>query len=144
MNSQNPAFRDLIRAAFASAPFVIDLGIIPTNIEPGLCESEMVVTNKHLQHNGYIHGGVQATIADYTGAAAAATVIAPTQMVLTAEFKINFLRAGKGDKLTCKSTILKAGSSLSVVESEVFAHNGDDLKLISKAMVSVSIVSLSG
>ncbi|MEQ8673529.1 MAG: PaaI family thioesterase [Aggregatilineales bacterium] len=144
MNIQNRAYKEVIRAAFAFAPFVVDLGMVPTVIEPGICESEMPITEKHLQHNGFIHGGVQATIADYTGAAAAGTVIAADQMVLTAEFKINFLRAGKGEKLTCKSTILKAGSHLSVVESEVYAHNGDDVKLISKAMVTVSVVPLQG
>lgn len=140
MNIQNPDYKKLIRGAFASAPFVVDLGIIPTVIEPGICESEMPVTRKHLQHNGFIHGGVQGTLADYTGAAAAATVIEPDQMVLTAEFKINFLRAGKGDKLICKSTILKPGNALTVVESEVFSHIEDNTILISKAMVTVSII----
>jgi len=68
-------------------------------------------------------------------------VIASDQIVLTAEFKINFLRAGKGDKLTCKSTILKPGNTLSVVESEVYAHTQDKTVLISKAMVTVSVLT---
>ncbi len=141
MKIQNPAYKDIIRWAFANAPFVVDLAIVPTIIEPGRCESEMPVYSKHLQHNGFIHGGVQGTLADYTGAAAAATVIASDQIVLTAEFKINFLRAGKGDKLTCKSTILKPGNALSVVESEVYAHTQDKTVLISKAMVTVSVLT---
>jgi len=60
MKIQNPAYKDIIRWAFANAPFVVDLAIVPTIIEPGRCESEMPVYSKHLQHNGFIHGAYRA------------------------------------------------------------------------------------
>ena len=144
MQVQNPHYQDVIRWAFANAPFVIDLGIIPTVIKPGHVQSEMPIIQKHLQHNGFIHGGVQATIADYCGTAAAGTLIAADEIVLTAEFKINFLRAANGDMLRCTSTVLKPGATLIVVESEVYAVNKEESKLISKAIITVSVLKMQG
>jgi len=43
------------------------------------------------------------------------------EMVLTAEYKINLLRPALGDRLRCRATVLKAGKTLIVAESEVYA-----------------------
>ena len=71
-----------------------------------------------------MHAGVQATMADHTAGGAAATMIEPDHIVLTVEFKINLLRAAKGERLTCHSQVLKPGSRLIVVESEVLCGKG--------------------
>jgi uncharacterized protein (TIGR00369 family) len=83
---------------------------------------------------------VQATMADHTAGGAAATMIEPDHIVLTAEFKINLLRAAKGDRLTCRSQVLKPGSRLIVVESEVRCENEGTSILASKATASMAVV----
>ena len=132
--------REALERIFNAAPFVASLGIRLVTIGSEICETELVVEPRHLQQDGYVHAGVQATMADHTAGGAAATLIEPDHMILTAEFKINLLRAAKGERLTCRSKVLKPGSRLIVVESEVLCENKGTSKLVSKTTVSIAVV----
>lgn len=114
-----------------------------TDIQNGSVTSEINVDPKlHHQQNGFIHAGVQATLADHSAGCAAATVAAPNVTVLTVEFKINLLRPAMGERLTCHAEVLKAGKTLTVVESSVWAWQGTESKLVSKATVTIANVNL--
>ncbi len=133
--------REELERIFHAAPFVATLGIHPVKIGSGTCETELEVKPQHLQQNGLVHAGVQATLADHTAGAAAATLVGTGQTVLTAEFKINLLRAAKGRRLRCRSSVLKPGSTLMVVESEVFCDDDDSSKLVSKTTATMAVVA---
>ncbi len=133
-------FREHVRAIFERAPFIGDLGVALSDLGPGWCESVLRIAPKHLQQDGYIHAGVQATIADHTAGGAAGTVAKPGDLVLTVEFKINLLRPALGDRLRCRATVLRDGRTITVVESEVFARKDAAEKLVSKAMVTLALV----
>jgi uncharacterized protein (TIGR00369 family) len=130
-----------VERIFSAAPFTVDLGIRLDSVEPGECRTSLSLTERHLQQDGFVHAGVQATLADTTAGAAGATLIRPDQYVLTAEFKISLLRAAKGSRLTCIAKVLKAGSTLTVVESEVFCGTAEASRLVSKATVTLAIVN---
>jgi len=140
MKTQNPNFREQVRWIFEAAPFVGGLGLELADLGPGWCESVLPVAAKHLQQDGYIHAGVQATAADHTAGGAAGTLVKPDQTVLTVEFKINLLRPAQGDRLRCRATILRAGKTLIVSESEVFTGKDGDEKLAAKATVTLAVV----
>ncbi len=125
---------------FIAAPFVANLGIRLVSLGSGTCETELDVGFRHLQQDGFVHAGVQAAMADHTAGGAAATLIEPGHIILTAEFKINLLRAAKGERLTCRSKVLKSGSRLIVVESEVLCENEEISKLVSKTTVSIAVI----
>ncbi len=133
-------FREHVRAIFERAPFIGDLGVVLSDLGPGWCESILRIAPKHLQQDGYIHAGVQATIADHTAGGAAGTVAKAGDLVLTVEFKINLLRPALGDRLRCRATVLRDGRTITVVESEVFARKDAEEKLVSKAMVTLALV----
>ena len=135
---------DEVNRIFRSAPFIADLGLQLDSMEPGACTSVLLLEQRHLQQDGFVHAGVQATVADHTAGAAAASLVSPGQIVLTAEFKINFLRAAKGERLICRSKVLKPGTQLSVVESEVFCVASGTEHLVSKATATVAIVTPRG
>jgi len=137
MTHTNP---DEISRIFNRAPFIADLGIRLDSIAPGECHTSLVLAERHLQQDGYVHAGVQATIADHTAGAAAASLAATGHHVLTAGFSINLLRAAKGSHLTCVARVLKAGSSLTVVESEVFCGLPGEARMVSKATVTLAVV----
>jgi uncharacterized protein (TIGR00369 family) len=137
MNGLN---RSEVERIFLSAPFTRDLGVRLESVAPGECRTSLVLAERHLQQDGFVHAGVQATVADTTAGAAAATLIAPDQYVLSAEFNINLLWSAKGSHLTCVAKVLKAGSTLTVVESEVFCGTADESRLVSKATVILAIV----
>ncbi len=135
---------DEVNRIFTSAPFVSDLGLRLESVSPGECTTVLPLQRKHLQQDGFVHAGVQATVADHTAGAAAASLVEKGQYVLTAEFKINLLRAAKGDRLVCRAKVLKRGNHLTVVESEVFADGSGEERLVSRATVTIAIVTARG
>jgi uncharacterized protein (TIGR00369 family) len=133
--------REELERIFNAVPFVANLGIRLVTVAEGICETKLDVEPRHLQQNGFIHAGVQATMADHTAGGAAATLIDPGHMVLTVEFKINLLRAAKGERLACRAKVLKPGSRIIVVESEVHCEHEGTSKLVSKTTASIAAVS---
>ncbi|MGE5247661.1 MAG: PaaI family thioesterase [Verrucomicrobiota bacterium] len=140
LKTQNPAYREHARALFDNAPFAADLGIVLEEMGPGWCRTALAVGPRHRQQDGYIHAGVQAALADHTAGGAAGTLVRATEMVLTAEFKINFLRPAVGERLRCRAAVLKPGRTLIVAESEVYAVRDGKEKLVAKAMVTLTPV----
>lgn len=137
-----PTISGEVKRIFNQAPFILDMGIELESLGHGECTTVLLLQPRHLQQDGYVHAGVQATMADHTAGAAAATLLQSGQMVLTAEFKINLLRAARGDRLICRSGVLRPGKQLTVVESEIFSEAMEPEKLVSKAMVTIAIVTL--
>ena len=135
--------REELERIFEAAPFVANLGIRLVTIAQGTCETELDIEPRHLQQNGFVHAGVQATMADHTAGGAAATLIEPNRIVLTVEFKINLLRAAKGERLRCQSKVLKAGSRLTIAESEVLCESAGRSMLVSKTITSLAVVEVN-
>lgn len=130
-----------IERVFGSAPFIRHLGLQLASVGPGECRTSLIVAERHLQHDGYVHAGVQASVADHTAGIAASTLVEEGQQVLSAEFKINLLRTAVGSELHCHAKVLKAGRMLTVVESEIFCGEPENLRLVSKATVTLAVVS---
>ena len=126
---------------FSSAPFVSELGIKLESRAPGRCESSLILERRHLQQDGFVHAGVQATIADHTAGAAAASVLKTGQIVLTAEFKINLLRAAQGEMLCCVAKVVKPGSRLTFAESQVWCERDGERRLVATASVTLAVVT---
>ena len=138
--SEAAALRERIGRIFTLAPFVGDLGIVLVDAGPGWCETTLAIAPRHLQHGGVAHAGVISTLADHTAGAAAQTHCAEGEMVVTAEFKINLLRPGAGDRLDCRAQVLKAGRVLHVVEAEVFGRRDADRVLVAKFNATMAVV----
>ncbi len=61
----HPRYRELVEQGFAATSFVGDLGIRPLDCGPGWVEAGLDILPRHAQQNGFIHAGVQATLADH-------------------------------------------------------------------------------
>ncbi len=131
-----------VRRLATQAPFVQKLGMTITDIGVGWVRSEILIRPElHHQQNGFIHAGVQATLADHSAGCAAATLTKSDIAVLTIEFKVNLLRPAIGERITCHAEVLKAGRSITVVEATVWAWQKDQSKLTSKATVTIANVA---
>lgn len=131
----HPRNLEEIQRLYTQAHFVQHIGLRLLNVGEGWCETAVDIQAHHQQQDGFIHAGVQATMADHSAGTAAATLIKPGQYVLTVEFKINLLRPAQGELLRCRAEVLKPGRSLCVVESVVFAE-----KIFSKATVTLAVL----
>jgi uncharacterized protein (TIGR00369 family) len=141
MQPANPEYRKVVEWGFAQAPFVNEIGIELLDCGPGWCETALRVAPRHLQHTGVIHAGVQTTVADHTAGGAAMTLMAPGELILTAEFKLNLLRAGQGESLWCRAQVIKPGRNIMFVESELYALAADKKTLISKLSATMAVVA---
>jgi len=131
---------DELGRIFKQAPFIEYLGLEPVSLGLGECETRLRVAEHHLQQDGYVHAGVMATMADHTAGAAAATMVRPGELVLSAEFKINMLRPALRGELQCRSVVLKPGARFCVVESEVRSVNSEHSTMVAKALVTIAVV----
>lgn len=129
---------EALRQAYGSAPFVAELGMRLVSADEGVCVSALEIEPRHLQQDGFVHAGVQMTLADHTAGAAAATVAQHLYRVLTTEIAIHLLRPAKGERLECVARVLRPGRLLTVVESEVYCESGAARTLVSKATATIA------
>lgn len=130
---------DVLRGFFRASPFMVDLGIEPTAVEPGVVHTALAIGRRHTQHTGVVHAGVMATMADHTMGAAAQTMAAEGHWVLTAELKTSLLRGALGERLECVARVLKPGRLISFTEAEVWALQGGQRVLVMKASATMAI-----
>jgi uncharacterized protein (TIGR00369 family) len=121
---------------FQKARFVEELGIKVTKVAEGSVETELAIRDSFRQQHGFIHAGVIATLGDHTAGGAARTVTGEKD-VITIEFKINFLRPAKGNKLTCVGKVLRGGKQIATAEAEIFDEEG---KLVAKLTETLSVI----
>ena len=137
------AVLDEIQRIFKAARFISDLGIELESVGDGECVTNLELGDRHLQQDGFVHAGVQATIADHTAGVAAATLIRERKHVLSVEFKINLLRPARGRRLICRAEVLKPGRQFSVVESEVHCEREGEEHMVSKMTATIAYVDTS-
>ena len=89
-------------------------------VEPGFCEIHLPYRAELTQQHGYMHGGALATLADNAAGYAAFSLMPADASVLTVEYKLNIMRPGLGDRMVARATVVKAGKTITVVESNVF------------------------
>ena len=85
-------YKSNINDSFKKQSFLKFIGAKLVNISPGRIEIE-VYNNENLhQQEGFLHGGVTATISDVSMGYAALSLSEDNSEVLTTEFKINLLK----------------------------------------------------
>jgi acyl-coenzyme A thioesterase PaaI-like protein len=62
--------------------------------------------------------------------------------VLTTEFKINLLAPGTGERLVARGRVVKAGRTLTLAQSEVFAEAAGTERLI--ALLTATLMTIEG
>ena len=137
---QDPEWRSRVESVLYEAPFMRLLGYRLEALEPGRMETALEVEEKHLQHHGIVHAGVQATMCDHTAGCAGSTLISHDEFVLTAEFKINLLRPCIADRIVCRSRVIKPGRALIVGQSDVFAIKDGRESHVSMAIATLAVV----
>jgi uncharacterized protein (TIGR00369 family) len=113
---------ELAQAVLKSQPFSVWLGAEITAFTPEHTELHLPIKDEFRQQNGLVHGGVLAYMVDNALTFAGGTVLGA--QILTAEFKINYLRPAEGDRLIARGQVLHAGKRQAVCRCEVFTRTG--------------------
>jgi len=121
----DPRFRERVAAEFARQGFMRLLGARLVRVEPGACEIELAFRPDLTQHHGFFHAGVLTTLADNAAGFAAISLMPPGVSALSVEFKLNFLRPGRGVAAVARGTVVKPGRTLMVVRAEAYGRAAD-------------------
>ncbi|MFC2074082.1 PaaI family thioesterase [Campylobacterota bacterium] len=98
------------------------------------------VRQEHLQHMGYIHGGVISTLADNTGWFVLEPHLQKNQTAMTQELTVNYLYPGKGEIVSAIGKLVKIGKRSAFISVELYCDN----RLIATSTSHLAILEIRG
>jgi len=106
-------------------PFLEHTGARLNFAEAGKAEVVLDIQPYHLQHLGFVHGGVISTLMDNTGWYAAVSNLEAGFTAVTMEIKINYLKPASGHFLRADASVKRQGRTTAFVTIEL--HDGEKL-----------------
>ena len=117
-------------------PFLEHTGAKLKGATKGRAEVELQTQPYHLQHLGFIHGGVISTLMDNTGWYAAVSNLEEGFTAVTMEIKINYLKPASGKHLIASAEVKREGKTTSFVTIELH----DEGRLVAFATGSYAVL----
>jgi uncharacterized protein (TIGR00369 family) len=111
-------------------------------VSPGVVEIELRPHAGISQQHGFVHAGAVSAIADSAAGYAALSLMPAGRGVLTTEYKINLLAPALGDRIVARGRVVKAGRTLTLAQTEVFAESDGEEKLI--ALLTATLMTVEG
>ena len=133
----DPDFEQRVRRVFATQGFMRTLGAELLEILPGRIAMRVAYSDGLNQHHGYFHGGVIGTLADNACGAAAGTLVAPDRLVLTVEYKLNFIAPADGDAVVARGRVVKPGRTLTTCAADIFSEKDGAETLVATALATM-------
>jgi uncharacterized protein (TIGR00369 family) len=109
-----------VRLSFEKQGFMRTLGASLESVESGAVTISCAFDERMTQQRGLMHGGIVASLADVACGYAALTMMPADREVLTVEFKVNFLKPVKSDRVIAVGQVVQSGRTLTVCEGTVF------------------------
>jgi uncharacterized protein (TIGR00369 family) len=110
----------MMRGELPAPPVAGLIGFTVVSAEPGKVTCRMQTDPaRHGNPMGTVHGGVLCDIADAAMGLAHASLLKEGESFTTLELKINFLRPVWNATLTATGEVVKAGSTVSLVECSI-------------------------
>ena len=129
-------FLQMGRDVLARQPFSMLIGAELTELRPGHCVLQLPITDKLKQQDGFAHGGVVSYLADNALTYAGGTAMRVP--VVTAEYKINYVRPAVGQRLIARAQAVHVSKSQAVCRCDVFAVIDGQEKLCAVAQGTIA------
>lgn len=139
---KDPAYRERVQASFDKQGLMRTLGASILRIEPGAVEIALAPGPVVSQQHGFVHAGAVSAIADTAAGYAALSLMPAGAGVLTTEFKINLLAPAVGDRILARGHVIKAGRTLTLAQTEVFAEADGKERLV--ALLTATLMTIEG
>jgi uncharacterized protein (TIGR00369 family) len=133
---------DRARGALHAQPFSMLLGAELVHTGSQELTLSLPIRDDLRQQHGFVHGGVISYLADNALTFAGALSLGPR--VVTAEYKINYLRPAINGTLIARAKVLYAGRHQATCQCSVFVMDGDREKLIAVAQGTINRIGDSG
>jgi uncharacterized protein (TIGR00369 family) len=138
-----PEFERLVKATVLSMPAAKHLGFDFGRVEPGEVEIVQPYRQELTEHNGFFQAGVVGALADFAGASAGMTLLAPGWVSMTVDYTVKLVAPAKGEKIVAHGRVIKPSQVMTVAAADVYAVNGSDEKLCATAFVTTRNIKLS-
>ncbi len=138
-----PDFEKLVKATVLSMPAAKHLGFDFGRVEPGEVEIVQPYREELTEHNGFFQAGVVGALADFAGASAGMTLLAPGWVSMTVDYTVKLVAPAKGEKIVAHGRVIKPSQVMTVAAADVYAVNGSDEKLCATAFVTMRNIKLS-
>lgn len=135
--------RERVAASFGAQGLMTTLGATLALVADGEVHIALPFSAHLSQQHGYVHAGAITSVVDSACGYAALTRTAGGHEVVTAEFKINFMRPALGERFLAVGKVESAGKMLLVCTGEVraFSAGAADYKVI--ALMQATLVSVA-
>jgi uncharacterized protein (TIGR00369 family) len=135
--------QERIASSFSAQSLMATIGARLALVADGEVHITLPFSRQLSQQHGYVHAGAITSILDTACGYAALTKAPPEFEVVTAEFKINFLRPALGDLFLAIGMVKNPGRLLTVCTGEVraFSGTGSEYKVI--AVMQATIVNVA-
>lgn len=131
-----------IRNSFDRQGLMQTLGATLGAVTAGRVEIALVPKAEVSQQHGFVHAGAVSAIADSAAGYAALSMMPAGRGVLTTEFKINLLAPATGARIIARGKVVKAGRTLTLAQSDVFAESEGKERLI--ALLTATLMAVEG
>jgi uncharacterized protein (TIGR00369 family) len=131
-----------IRSSFAKQGLMRTLGATLGRVASGQVEISLMPKPEVSQQHGFVHAGAVCAIADSAAGYAALTLMPMDRGVLTTEFKINLLAPAAGERIVARGRVVKAGRTLTLAQTDVFAESEGKERLI--ALLTATLMAIEG
>jgi uncharacterized protein (TIGR00369 family) len=82
-------------------------------------------------HRRAVHGGVLSSLIDTCGGSACwSALIELDSRVSTVDLRVDYIRKGPCEDLTCRAEVVRLGNSVAVARMEVYATNDSEQKIV--------------
>jgi len=121
-------------------PFGELIGLSFSQLENGYSRCALQVTDRLLNPNRVLHGGVVYSLADTGMAGALHTDLDADESCATVEISIVYLAAVTSGTLTCDTKLIHRSKRIAILQSEV----ENDGRLVPKALGTYSVIKAKG
>lgn len=116
-----------LAARMDEAAFYAWAGIVLVSAEEGRVEIEMEVLPRHLNLQGFAHGGMIATLADTACGLAVRTRVETGRRHVTAQLNVIYLAPARPGRIVARGTVVRIGMTIAYAEAEVVDARGRPL-----------------
>lgn len=128
---------DLALKVLEAQPFSQFLGTKITRFEPEMTELTLELRPEFKQQNGFAHGGIVSYLVDNALTFAGGSALG--EMVLTSEYKINYVKPARGKLLIARATVISATQRQAVCRCDCFVVHAGAETLCATALGTIVV-----
>jgi uncharacterized protein (TIGR00369 family) len=142
VTDEGSSIEQRIRSSFAKQGLMKTLGATLERVTSGQVDIVLMPKPEVSQQHGFVHAGAVSAIADSAAGYAALSMMPVDRGVLTTEFKINLLAPAAGERIIARGKVVKAGRTLTLAQTDVFAESESKERLI--ALLTATLMAIEG